>query len=589
MESSSELSEKKEEKKKTERPKKYAAIDALIFPAKAWTAGSLNAASYVSLTALPGAFARSNFVRIIPQDGRFELNLDFPWEQHGVGFRGREYQNRFFFKEDDLNIEALRSFWCTIQTFGHFVIWDQTPEFRMQEKWSEPYFMYNIGHDSPYGVSHADHLLGNQKKEERLGYHTILSQQQKIREFLNRPRSQRSRLWHSPSPRHDTAPMKRIIPSGLIEVSRQKKLKIGYLYGKSDKNSSNTTGKNNGPVFRESSFTIIPNRLPKYMHSRTVHVDWTVLVLSSSNFFKQPAQNDVDTDWKSVLSEESLLNAQTVIIVDAISKVENRWRDLIEYIGGLLVEDFMDPKSYGMLLFDDETFSRSRLYFWVIGCLNEFDISIEDDIKQWKLFRQARIDPRLELLQDSLEGGDIEVSNELAKLENLRTRGEEVRQGLEDLQAQFRTKLVTVQTLRDGLFNASALIESRSSTRLGKNVKLLTYVSIVYLPLAFCAALWAVPDISNKDTRTPFIITTILVGFATYIVVFNLENIVDILGKSYTGYRSRLLENMSEDHDSYWQSLRERFEEFPPNNEQRKPSEWWILRYQVQKWFRRAN
>ncbi|KAM0460764.1 hypothetical protein ACHAO4_001556 [Trichoderma viride] len=134
-----------------------------------------------------------------------------------------------------------------------------------------------------------------------------------------------------------------------------------------------------------------------------------------------------------------------------------------------------------------------------------------------------------------------------------------------------------------------ALIESRSSTRLGQNVKLLTYVSIVYPPLAFCAALWAVPDISNNDTRTPFIITTILVGCATYIVVFNLENIVDIMRKSYTGYRSRLLENMSEDHDSYWQSLRERFEEFPPNNEQRKPSEWWIIRYQIQKWFRRAD
>lgn len=177
-----------------------------------------------------------------------------------------------------------------------------------------------------------------------------------------------------------------------------------------------------------------------------------MLVLSSSNFFKQPAQNDLDIDWKLTLSKESLLIAQTIIIVDAISKVENRWRDLIEYIGGLLVEDFMDPKSYGMLLFDDETFSRSRLYFWVIGCLNEFDISIEDNIKQWKLFRQARIDPRLELLQDSLNDmPDIEESNELAELQNLRTRGEEVRQGLEDLQSQFRAKLATVQTLRDGV------------------------------------------------------------------------------------------------------------------------------------------
>lgn len=45
-------------------------------------------------------------------------------------------------------------------------------------------------------------------------------------------------------------------PNGLIEVSRQRKLKIGYLYGKPDKNSSNTTGKANGPAFRESSFTV---------------------------------------------------------------------------------------------------------------------------------------------------------------------------------------------------------------------------------------------------------------------------------------------------------------------------------------------
>lgn len=44
-------------------------------------------------------------------------------------------------------------------------------------------------------------------------------------------------------------------PSGLIEVSRQKKLKIGSLYGKFDQNSSNTNRKNNGPAFRESSFT----------------------------------------------------------------------------------------------------------------------------------------------------------------------------------------------------------------------------------------------------------------------------------------------------------------------------------------------
>lgn len=36
-------------------------------------------------------------------------------------------------------------------------------------------------------------------------------------------------------------------------------------------------------------------------------------------------------------------------------------------------------------------------------------------------------------------------------------------------------------------FAWAAITESRISTRLGQNVMLLTYVSIFYLPLAFCA------------------------------------------------------------------------------------------------------
>lgn len=157
----------------------------------------------------------------------------------------------------------------------------------------------------------------------------------------------------------------------------------------------------------------------------------------------------MDIKWKSVLSKKDLLIAEAIIIVVAIKKVEDRWRDLNEYIGSLLVEDFMDPKSYAMLLFDDETFSRSRLYFWIIGCLNEFNISIEDNIKQWKLFRQARIDPELEKLEDL----DIEEKHrdKLKKLQNLYMLGEEIRQGLEDVQSQFQAKLATVQNLRDGV------------------------------------------------------------------------------------------------------------------------------------------
>lgn len=36
------------------------------------------------------------------------------------------------------------------------------------------------------------------------------------------------------------------------------------------------------------------------------------------------------------------------------------------------------------------------------------------------------------------------------------------------------------------LFSASAVIETRAATYLGENIRLLAYVSIFYLPLAFC-------------------------------------------------------------------------------------------------------
>lgn len=36
------------------------------------------------------------------------------------------------------------------------------------------------------------------------------------------------------------------------------------------------------------------------------------------------------------------------------------------------------------------------------------------------------------------------------------------------------------------LFSASAAVETRAATQLGENVRLLAYVSIFYLPLAFC-------------------------------------------------------------------------------------------------------
>ncbi|KAJ6779951.1 hypothetical protein PWT90_06597 [Aphanocladium album] len=406
------------------------------------------------------------------------------------------------------------------------------------------------------------------------------------------------------------------LPSGDRSTELGRDLKIGHLYDRSrDPYFNNRTLPE--LKFRQSSFTVITaikpiQKLDEFVLSESERY-WTMIILSPTAFFAAPPLFGDKTwpDWGIAVGKASHRVAELSCILSGLRKVENCWREFNEYMGSLLVEDFMNPPEYSKLLFDDATFSRSRLYFWILGCLNEFDVLLEDNIKQWRLYRRVRIEPLLPKptfnSQDALDalaqqanfragrGDDESFSTrgcarhiDLLRLQKLDAETENVRQGLEYLRAEFKAKQIKVQGLRDGLFNASALMESRSSTRLGMNVQLLTYVSIFYLPLAFCAALWAIPNITDGGTRSPFIATAILVGAATYAIVFNLENIAGFFGELYQGRKERLLHGMKNDSKEFWHDVGDRFEEFPPS-EERKPSEWWLLRYAVSSLFRRVG
>ncbi|OPB41000.1 hypothetical protein A0O28_0106970 [Trichoderma guizhouense] len=91
-------------------------------------------------------------------------------------------------------------------------------------------------------------------------------------------------------------------------------------------------------------------------------------------------------------------------------------------------------------------------------------------------------------------------------------------------------------TLNDILQTEFALVsiyEARLSTKLAQNVMLLTYVSIFYLPLGFCAALWAIPDMTDMSTRMPFILTATVVSLVTLLVTFSLDRIAAIMLRVY--------------------------------------------------------
>ncbi|KAF7901712.1 uncharacterized protein EAF01_007011 [Botrytis porri] len=177
--------------------------------------------------------------------------------------------------------------------------------------------------------------------------------------------------------------------------------KTGNLYQK--------TTEDMPKCFRRSVFTIflkskhswdIPQPQKNIQEAESERY-WTMLLLTPSDFFQSFDELDHRhtirpiQDWRNIGIQRCILAAELTSICYAMALVVKRWEDLYQHIKDLLHQDFMDPTTYSELLFDDETFSQSWLCFWVIGYLNEFQISIEDNIKQWKLFREARVEPYL--------------------------------------------------------------------------------------------------------------------------------------------------------------------------------------------------
>lgn len=153
-------------------------------------------------------------------------------------------------------------------------------------------------------------------------------------------------------------------------------------------------------------------------------------------------------------------------------------------------------------------------------------------------------------------------------------------------------------------FAWAAITESRISTRLGQNVMLLTYVSIFYLPLAYCAvsistllhiplpeksyclyqtrtdkvsrqALWAIPNILDTGTKIPFIISSVVVALVTLIIAFNLENLTGLIGRVYHNWRAKLVGDMK--NDSHWKERGDKLQQSVIARE--RPSEWLLLGY----------
>ncbi|KAJ5735538.1 uncharacterized protein N7483_000663 [Penicillium malachiteum] len=190
--------------------------------------------------------------------------------------------------------------------------------------------------------------------------------------------------------------------SGYRYKAEEKRLKeetwkTGHLYI----NPASPRG-TEAPVFRRSAFTILVatedlNSTVEKARRPDLSPEWgTMLVLCpslTSKWCHMTREEDVSLKWKCILEYNRVRVGEVAVIAEEYKILPHRWSQLLDHITGLLEEDFMDPESYVKLIFDDDQLSTSKKYFWILACIQEFRTHIMDNIQQWNLYRQARLEP----------------------------------------------------------------------------------------------------------------------------------------------------------------------------------------------------
>ncbi|CAL8584361.1 hypothetical protein XPA_009963 [Xanthoria parietina] len=208
-------------------------------------------------------------------------------------------------------------------------------------------------------------------------------------------------------------------------------------------------------------------------------------------------------------------------------EVYNRISDLVRMPANFMFNEAARDR----LLFEDEDFTFSRRYFWAhqsLGIMNE-------DIQEMSLsYRKAFTDSVWDGSSKLIWPGDESVSSRYAnwrkRMRKLREDIESELHGLENIAAMNSEKMKEIKGLRDNLFSGTSVLESRRSVdqamitvQQGHNIKLLTLVTIFFLPLTFVTSVFGMTNMDPDEGFLHFGIVTTVICVPTYFLIGSLN------------------------------------------------------------------
>ena len=153
------------------------------------------------------------------------------------------------------------------------------------------------------------------------------------------------------------------------------------------------------------------------------------------------------------------------------------------------------------VLFDDDQFTKSRLYHRIIKSCHLLNNSLTASVRFIQRFRDTQLH-KLSREAHSYESDGIahwtqQLNSEVA--------------ALEDTAQQFTSLRETVQENRNALHGATAVLQARLALQQGDRIKTLTYLATAYLPLATVASIYSMSVLPSSATFLSFFI--VFAGF----------------------------------------------------------------------------
>ncbi|OCT48370.1 Mg2+ transporter protein CorA-like/Zinc transport protein ZntB [Cladophialophora carrionii] len=184
------------------------------------------------------------------------------------------------------------------------------------------------------------------------------------------------------------------------------------------------------------------------------------------------------------------------------------------------------------LLFENNRFTYSRRYFWASQTLGLLSNEIRDMIATYKdTFTDEFWTGEHKTLFPGTKDQSPRYNNWRKKLVHTRRQFEKEMSHLEEVFQTFQDQQKQIKNLREWLFSGTSVLESREAVSMAKitveqgyNIRLLTLVTLFYLPLSYVTGIYGMTNMPPEDSFLPFALTTVGICVPTYLLILIVNN-----------------------------------------------------------------